>query len=189
LNNFIFIWIPKCAGTSFVRALQSVYPNFKIDYNKKEKLSFGTHGHVKIDCIYKKQELINKRLLCISRNPYDRMVSLFFYLKKRKLHNFNDFDKFCEFVCTNKIPEVGNFNVKGLSQCNPQFEWVKGIDNVEIFKFEDLKALFDDFGLKLIHLNKTDRSKYLDYFKNKRTIELVNSKYSKDFEYFNYKKM
>jgi hypothetical protein len=82
--------------------------------------------------------------------------------------------------------------VKGLSQCNPQIEWVKGIKMDFIGRFENLQ---DDFNIiarklgideiELPHLRKSQRKSFEDYY-CKESLKIINRLYKQDFDVFGY---
>lgn len=184
MNNKMFIWIPKTSGTSLYRAMSEKDPTFLKCLDVK-KIPNGTHGHVKINCVYSEQELENFYIFTIVRNPYSRTVSLYEYLKK-----LNIIDKITFLDFTNKIksvPPIGPYNRIGLSQCNPQSDWLFGIKKVQIFYFENLSPLYDELGLKKQYvLNKSVSGDYREYYCTKSKINVDNF-YSIDFENFSYK--
>ena len=121
---------------------------------------FSTFGHISLSDLLQKK-LIKRsyyndaKTFCISRNPYDRFVSLFHYSKK--VHRVPQDMSMAEFVERIKsgVPPIGLYNVKQLSQCNPQVDWLKNIRIDKIFKFEDI---IDDIGqiLDFLNLDKDD---------------------------------
>ena len=61
---------------------------------------------------------------CVVRNPYHRIVSLFNYFKDIKIIDRNiDFEHFLDDVYL-KRPPIGIYNHLGMSQSNPQVNWI-----------------------------------------------------------------
>lgn len=200
--KILFVWIPKNAGTSFFEALQ-VSINMKVFLKVKDiKRSFTnggsvTFGHIGVahlldekiisDGYYKKSFVF-----CICRNPYDRFVSLYHYLKKQNRIP-SDYDKLDLMNAIVKgIPPVGLYNFEGISQCNPQVDWIAGIKIDRILRFEDLSSdahsLSQELGfeIELPHVNQSeDRKKFYKEL-DKETIVLIQNFYKVDFERFNY---
>ena len=112
-----------------------------------------------------------------SRNPYQRLISAYFYLNPEK--SYNNFIDFCK----DKLPKY-NFDLsfhKDYIHYYPQYLFVCD-DTFKIFinvnKLEDLQ--YEGFNLTKYDL-------FLYY--NNETLKIVNDIYSKDFELFGYKKI
>ena len=190
MDNLIYIWIPKNGGTSFVKSMMKKHPNFKKDLNARSKFSFGTYGHCDIKQIFQKDELLNLKKICVCRNPYDRFVSLYHYSLKRGFVNKNiDFYNFAKKVCIDKIEDIGRYNKKGLSYCNPQHFWISEIEDVKVYRMEKIDRLFHDFNIKNIKVNATKHKPYMYYYKDKAIVKMINNFYNYDFEKFGYKKI
>ncbi len=202
-DNVIFIWIPKTAGTSLTASINQIIP--VQEYLKVEDIKhnfpntgFSTFGHISLRALldYKlvsKKYYNNSKTFCISRNPYDRFISLYHYSKK--VNRIPDELTIDEFVTQikNGIPNIGLYNVKGLSQCHPQITWIKDIRIDNVFKFEDItnnsQSIYDYLGIKpaeMTHLNKSSARKSFTEELQKEHIEFVNSYYKADFDYFGY---
>lgn len=83
-HKLIFIHIPKCAGRSVSDAFNQRFDHFTLGHYKREYLS----------CY------MNYTTFTIVRNPYDRLVSLFHYIREHRRHvdepifcGFGDFKK------------------------------------------------------------------------------------------------
>lgn len=206
INDSIFIWIPKTAGTSFYESYNKsghfqLYlkpDDVKSDFFNKGMVTFG---HISL------VELISKGYIsdrfqknafkfCIVRNPYDRFVSLFHYLKSQnRIEQDFSYHDFAELV-KNELDPVGLYNFKGISQANPQVEWIKGFDDVHILHFEKLNEVLPFISKKLgreqpafEHENKsTNRRK--DFYEelDENVLKFVREFYSEDFERFGYEK-
>ena len=178
-HKTIFIHIPKNAGTSI-------------------ETYFGWQKHVKGSQVAAKHDTIHQikhkfpneynsyKKFAIIRNPYDRMVSWYFYLNKiaenRPLPKYR-FD----FKYWLKNPMSLFFDPK--EYLNPQHTWID--DTVSIVKFENLNEELDDFFKEKINLpiiNKSSHDHYLEYY-DKKSLDVVYEKYKKDFEKYNYKKL
>ena len=91
---------------------------------------------------------------------------------------------------------VGLYNVRGLSTCNPQVEWLRGPDGkleVDFLgRFEslskDLAVVYDRLGVdvQLPHLNAEKHGHYRDVYDDV-SRELVEEAYREDIEAFDYK--
>ena len=157
-HKTIFVHIPKNAGTSietyFANGSVRIQPNKHADIHEIKRKFKNSYNN------YKKFTII--------RNPYDKMVSWYFYLKDpSKFWHAND----------------------PVSYLKPQFEWVD--DTVEIIKFENINKELNNFFGEIISLpitNKSNRDHYLEYY-NKESLNMVYERYKEDFEKFNYKKL
>jgi hypothetical protein len=182
-SNYIFFHIPKCGGTSF----SEILPN-------KEKVRLIDHTHLNYrdtkKVFYENNELewfMQSKKIAIVRNPFDRAVSLYKYIKKHTDHHLHlrlinhDFTQFCYW-----LKNIGDDSI------TTSFEHLKNnkelIDSeINIFKLEtindELERLSDLLGIKvnkIPYINKTN----FDY---NRTIEsdlLIKDFFEKDFELF-----
>ena len=206
----IFIWIPKTAGTSISDffniekiILKNQYNNLG-EINNENKFnikdgSFVTFGHANIKKINSNINFQKDKFITIVRNPYFRLLSLYSYHNKskdfkyiKKYKNINEW--ILNEINSNSIPAPGSYNVNYTSQAAPMVDWLDGIDNLKIYKFENLEYLLDDLKEKYPHkkklnfLNKSDNNNDLNKF-NKESIIRINNYYFKDFEKYKYKKI
>ena len=183
--DLYFIHIPKNAGTSF----------------QKEFCSLQS-GHISIKQIHPQY---HDKTICIVRNPYDRIVSLYNYIKmeksywhssdnttpeqKHELYDYchsHSFEEFVKDLCINKI-----FDDK--VHFLPQTYWVttfKNIIHTKIIKFENLNKDLSKILNKEVSLIKINSSNTIDY-ESLYTNELKNliyEQYKQDFISFNYNK-
>ena len=171
----IFVHIPKNAGTSiekyFGNGSVRIQPNKHADINEIKTKFKNSYNN------YKKFTII--------RNPYDKMVSWYFYLKRNLGENYNviEFNKWI------KDPSKFWHADDPISYLKHQHEWID--DTVKIIKFENLnKELSIFFNEKIILpiTNKSNRDDYLSYY-NKKSLDIVYKKYKEDFKKYNYKKL
>jgi len=198
----LFIWIPKNAGTSIYEGLQNslgMKRFLTIEEAKKDFTNNGlvTFGHINVRDLLNESIILEKFYnkafkFCVSRNPFDRFVSLLHYLKKhnRIPLNYKSIDLINDII--NGIPPVGLYNFKGISQCNRQVDWIHNIELDEVLRFESindgitrLNSLFGK-NIGLHHKNKspnrnTDISELDD-----KSIQLIQEYYEPDFLKFNY---
>ena len=135
---------------------------------------------------------------CFVRNPWDRLVSLFFYLKQNRhqaVRHYEDFSAFCLDLETVNIPPVGSYNSKGLSQARPQLDWLVD-DAGELFvdfagRYEsldrDVKHICQVLGItgELVQSNCSKHRPYQEYY-DARTRNIVAKTYRTDIEKFGY---
>ena len=171
----ICVHIPKNAGT----AIETLFGNssFKIQPDK----------HANIHEIKKHFPEVYKsyRKFTIIRNPYDKMVSWYFYLKK----NLGEHFKVLEFNEWIKNPLKFWHADDPIRFLDSQHTWVD--DTVALIKYENLHKELNQFFGEEINLpvtNKSNRNHFLEYY-NKNSLDTIYERYKEDFEKFNYKKL
>jgi len=184
-HKCIFIHIPKTAGVS-------IYKVFGTGRKQQNHATLEEY----MGWQYRKKR--NYFKFCFVRNPWDRFLSTYFYLKKggrggrgdvRDAKILNQFENFQEFV--------GNFDkIKNDSSDRhfyEQFFWMDGgidfIGKFENFQ-EDFNTVCDKIGIpqkELPHKNKSNSNHkhYTEYYDDE-TRDIVAEKYAKDIEYLGY---
>ena len=186
----IFIHVPKVAGSSIERVI----------YQTDKWLV----GHVKASDYTKfdKDKFDSYFSFGFVRNPYDRVVSAYHYLKNDspdpcdikwgRLHINNL--TFEEFILSLQDEE---FKEEILSKNHFSFQYKYLCDkNMNIFvnfigKFEkldnDFKKILNILRRKdsLVHINKSKHLNYRDYY-NSQTYKIIREIYRDDFEIFDY---
>ena len=201
--NFIFIWIPKNAGSTIYKHLRNEFGCKKIKKIEKIKnMQPGpyTFGHISVTELinngYVDTKIIdNCKYICFVRNPYSRTVSLYNYFRKVKLiPNEMSFKTFLILLRDDFVRPIGLYNSSSLSQANQQCKWIEGVNIDFIGRQEnltsDLNKLYRCFGSdrqdsSIEHLNKSTHDKYMSYY-TKYEINIVNEIYEEDFLKFNY---
>jgi len=205
-KDAVFIWIPRTAGTSTYSVLaRHGCPNLKrLDkaryrFPQRGLVTFGHMDYVGLVESGVVSRSSHKRAFkfCFVRNPFDRTVSLFWYLKKMgDLHEKLSFDLFCRMISEGAYDRIGPFNVNGLSQCNPQLKWILDSNGEPIVDFigrferldEDFKKVAEVLGIDatLPVMNQTRHNKpYEDYY-TAETRRLIEQAYREDLEFLNY---
>lgn len=193
-HKCIFIHIPKCAGSSVEKSLMGKQ-YVKWDEHNKIWVQHATAQQVKkLYC----QDYEDYFSFAFVRNPWDRAVSDYFWIKK----DLKIKDTFKNFLLLEN-----NFNTPKLSYPHlnsfgrgdhvlAQSDFILNSRGEQIVnfigKFENLQQDFnivcDKIGIpkqRLPHKNKGDHKHYTEYYNNE-TCEIVAEKYKKDVEYFNY---
>ena len=172
--DITFFHMPKNAGTSIENWLES---NLDADVYLEDlrhaspislKPMFGDFGWS----------------FCCVRNPWDRMVSWYNFFKGQdKIHTcFNDWLKACF--------DPSQHTAKYIKPINEQMRFVRNVDYIIRYEnlVEDFKVVqektncFEPIG----HHNKSNRTKYLDYYDNKTYIKLIEEHFAEEIEYFGY---
>lgn len=181
----IFIHIPKTAGTSL--------------YNL---IGYTGIGHVPYDWYETRDRDKFKRYFKFAfvRNPWDRLVSAFLYLKRGGSNamdeqwgksNLGDYDTFEDFVKN----WVTDDNVERYFHFIPQYRFIYDQELVLkvdfVGRFENIQADFDVVANKLgiaerlPYVNKSQRKAYQTYYTDE-TRDIVSRVYRQDLELFNY---
>ena len=205
--DVVFLWIPKTAGTSLFTWLEAEMKMIRLNRKLKYQKSFQNRGAVTFghyDYVGLMEEGIVSAdfdarafKFCVVRDPWDRIASLYFYSLRNKVYD----GEFIEFLSEihRGIPPVGLYNVRGLSQSNPQVDWITDRDGRiiadELYRMEnlaeaeaDLRGRFNLGGEGIGHANKTsrDRSKHELFHTHDEIIPMVKEVYARDFEVLGY---
>ncbi|EAK9944556.1 alpha-2,3-sialyltransferase [Campylobacter lari] len=187
----IFIHVPKVAGSSIERVI----------YQTDRWLV----GHVKASDYVKldRNKFENYFSFGFVRNPYDRMVSAYHYLRsgggnlvdetwaKENIYKYNSFEEFVLNLQNN------DEQIKILSWMHfvPQYKYLCDNDKNILVNFigkfekldEDFKKILNILKRKdsLVHVNKSKHRDYKDYY-NYETYKIIREIYKNDFEIFDY---
>ena len=183
--KYIFIHVPKCAGTSIEKYLLnlegikrperlSLLPqNIQNQYH----LDSGIKGHAfheEFDITFREKYFS----FTFVRNPFDKVASEYNWDPQFKNISF------LEFLKTPK-----NWNIRHV---NKQVEFIdKHIDFIGRFENlqEDFETVCDIIEIprqELPHKNKSKHKHYTEYYDDE-TKQIVAEQYAKDIEYFGYK--
>jgi hypothetical protein len=184
----IFIHTPKCAGVSVAQAL---YGNL-------------AGGHTTLNeyiRIFEPKNILSYFKFSIVRNPWDRLVSAYFFLKgggwgtldnelfTRELSGFKDFNDFVQRWLCKENAMISHQVFK------PQNHFI--LDKYEIVeldyigRFEDLensfKAITKSLKIEssLVFANQSKHNVYRDYY-NEKSKRIVSKVYEKDIDYLKY---
>jgi hypothetical protein len=184
-SESIFIHVPKCAGTSISNAL---YPGTTIGH--RPAIWFQTRFP---------EEYNNYFTYSFTRNPWDRLVSAYTYLRSQEntrqdgewakmLNRYDSFEKFVlDWVCAENISKKIHFCSQHLYICD-------NFGSVSLDYVGKLESLNDDFahvaeqlGVKgeLKNINRSRSDDYRSYY-NDKTIGHVASVYQRDIQLFGY---
>tara|TARA_B000000475_G_scaffold259178_1_gene241859 strand:- start:353 stop:961 length:609 start_codon:yes stop_codon:yes gene_type:complete len=181
-NSIIFIHIPKTAGFTIGKCLRK---------NGSLKNGYGFSHKIARNII--KPEHKNCIVMCVVRNPYDRLYSIYeFYRKKR--NDINVDVTFEDFIL--------NFE-KDYYLKKPQFDTCYNfisdktgkIMATDIIKFENLNLEYDNFCKKYNIVNNLIKDNVNELKNNNICFDtlystemqtIVNKIFQKDFEFFDY---
>ena len=195
----VFIWIPRTAGTSVYSCLNA--PKLKnlckVTYHFAGN-GIVTFGHMDYAQLVEAGYIPTRfdesaYKFAFVRNPYDRAVSLYFWMKRRRRPSARgSFLTFCRRLIQDGCEPIGLYNVAGLSQCNPQVRWVENVRMDFIGRLEsirpDVQAVLADLGLQDVPLPKLNRTNHADYrqYYCTESKQIVEDFYREDFYAFDY---
>lgn len=175
----VFVHVPKTGGMSVRHACDVVsYEHEPCHRLAGSELSFG-----------------------FVRNPWDRMVSLFYFLTRvypnKNPHEGQKRLRSIGFKCwlLNAVPENGGFPVtlpEGQKlQTTSQMWWLDGCDRIGRFENleTDLREIGRDLGFyvrDLPHMNRSPRGNYRRYYDDE-TQAFVAKHFAHEIEQFGYK--
>lgn len=211
-KNLIYIHIPKTGGSSIRNSLNK---NYKLIYNSNfenfEKMGFKNYSekfenynfpifsfkdHLPYQLIKRADYHKDKFKFTITRNPFSRIVSLYFECIANKLHleglkikKTILFDDFVDIICKKSywftIPMTDYIGSKNLND----IDFIGRFENFD----DDLIKLRKYLKISIKHHNYNNSVKsifkfsdYRTYFKNKENIDKVYKLYKDDFDNFNY---
>ena len=184
----IFVHIPKTAGISLNQAL---FKNMG-----------GSHRSIKNYMRYFSNTEFRKYYkFCFVRNPWDRLASSYFFLKKGGM-NKGDYEwakkqlSSCESFEDFVLNYLQNESVLSYVHFIPQYKFISYFDRIsvdKVYKFEDMQTAIEDvqdklsISLVLEHRNKSDKGQgYREYY-SELTRDVVAEIYKQDIALFNYK--
>ena len=171
-QKYIFIHIPKNAGKYKRNEIKKKFQIIKSFWGVQKNFDFAHVPYIKIEKYVDNIEeyYIHSYL----RNPYDRIISAFFYKNKNK--NMKDFQNFCKNQLLSISFNFYNYNAKYIHYY-PQYLF-----------------LYDDDFQSSVHVKKIEDvenpKKYIlsEYFDDE-CLQNINRIYEKDFELFGYQKI
>lgn len=183
----IFVHIPKCAGVSMCRTL------------------FGglAGGHTTLEeylTIFEPRHIRNYFKFTVVRNPWDRVVSSYFFLKsggfneKDRLWSAKELSDFSSFDCFVR-KWLNRTNIWKWAHFNPQYFYMLDkrekvhLDFVGFFENidDDFSHINQRLGLNrtLTRMNKGEHRSYMDYY-DTDTRKIVADVYAEDISMLGY---
>lgn len=196
-HKFIYFKAPKVAGTSTEYFLEnfcgdddlvtSIVPVESLTHTPRNVIQ-GLKRHTSPNDLFTNYSnhfqldvIKNYRLVCGTRNSWDRVVSSFCMGQKRRSTDFN----FKDWLLTLHKPRcIYNFSL--VNNCCLITDWL----NQESLE-KDLRAFCDSLNIchsntKLICAKKYNNKHYTEYYDDE-TRDFVAKKYAIDIEFFGYK--
>jgi hypothetical protein len=187
-KKFVFLHIPKNAGTSIERALEEFSDVPRQQWQ-------GQSGSYKINYQHAMLSELKVPSTCFVfafvRNPWDRMVSYYHHLIRMKLFTRERiaFSSFVRIWCKYKrLPIKSLHPARHFMQ--PQVIWTESADFVGRFETlsQDFNIVCERLGIQDRHLpviNASDHTPYVEHY-SKSTQAMIGSYYSRDIEKFSY---
>jgi hypothetical protein len=197
--KFAFVKLSKSASTTITKALTRVCPN--TSYEK-------TLPHHILDLTSDDSAAYYN--FSTARNPYDRLVSRYFYARDKAPIHKSQFKNltFKDFVVgghestpmnTSWVPKTAPHLKKLLNRVgffDNQIEWIQDNQGKTMVNFiikvenlqQDFNMVCDKIGIphtKLPHKNRSNHKPYAEYYDDE-TRQIVSEKYARDIEYFGY---
>jgi len=197
-NKYLFVHIPKCAGSSITYSLSGKH-FAKYDEKRKLYVQHATAKELK-DFYFNEKEWKSLFKFAIVRNPFERVVSSYNFLctamkMPKNKPTFKDFvykkNVFGKLLDPNAPDKRGNFYHHSRPMVKYLFEEGELLVDF-IGRFENLE---DDWKYiskrikkdkKLIHSNKISHPHYIDYY-DEQLKNKVAEEYKEDLEVFGYK--
>jgi len=210
--NFIFIHLPKNAGTSIesallpytvdgisgriIRQLNGRKRNY---FNSVLRKIFPKTNPQRYSIHISPRELVkilgydtfkSYFSFIIVRNPWDKLVSEYKYALKSKSHynhtlvkKLSGFDEFVELRCIKRKGVRSQKTYMSSEDGEILIDYIGRFENLD----KDFGIICSKIGIKtsLPRLNISNKKSYIDYY-NSETRNLVRETYREDIEFFNY---
>jgi hypothetical protein len=202
--NALFIWIPKTGGTStFAMLRQCGFVKLKSVRDVERYFAARgrvTFGHMSVPALMDRglvdQDFVASAFkFAVVRHPYSRAVSCFNHLNKRRYFagwvRAPSFGEFLTMIHSGFLERIGAHNNVGMAFCNPQADWLRGLDLDLVLKLESLHseiaALSEALGCDALTLGHANRSVGMTVDDlNSSDRLLIQEIYREDFERFGY---
>lgn len=190
-NDLMFFHIPKTGGTSFAAFLKKEL--FKYNGHKKHKVINLENYHEPLANKIKavgEEAFYNSTVIAIVRNPYDVVVSLYFWYKRKYKEKHSDLKTYphVKKIAKMSFDDYIDWYVENYSNFK-EYLLVddKLPDNVRLLRLEHLeedakKLLIDELGIDIkvkipVFEGTTSKHKEALYYFNDSTLEKINNKF------------
>jgi len=194
-KEFIFIHIPKTSGNSLSVYLKPHVINGSKIIRRNSKM--GKSQGIDIICEKYRCDIKHKSIIyykkiypseynkyfkfTIVRNPYDRLISLYFWTRPNGEFTKENFSVFLK----KNIKSQVSFIMDNGSIC---MDFICKFENIE----DDIKKVMNILSIqytdKYPHINSSRHKHYMDYYDDD-LINIVNNKFSDDFNMLGYDKV
>ena len=179
-NKFMFYHIPKTAGTS----LHTVLKRYAVGPHVNEPHLTRVRSHVGVEPTWDKYKGSEYFSFAIVRNPYDRMFSLYNFLKRRRIIK-ETLEEFIKNIGTKEPSQFKLLNYNGVVPLS----FVGKFENLE----EDFNFIADKIKIKERYKDLPKLFKAVNNGNYKEQINnelkaIIDEKHHDDFINFNYKK-
>ena len=209
-KKVIFIHIPKTGGESIKLSMSNYIDEVKfyeksinfllnklINKNKSKKkvylprhLFLDRHSQLKDYENFLGSRISEYFIFSFVRNPYDRVVSNFFFIKQKKGHpkhqQYKDwsFNEYIENVIANASEVDTQCKYLQNNKGEINLDFLGKIENFEsdIMKLSEILKT----NLSINNINKSERDEFIKYYTNDN-IQIINEKFKKDFVKLGYK--
>lgn len=220
-DKVIFVHIPKCGGSSIYISLKKrgLRPKDFYAHNESRRRRISFHATMRdianINAKAYKRNWKHFNKFALTRNPWDRLVSTFYWLQKRSVESDQEFARFKvlhNYTFNEWVEQSFSKKRHVCDCCYKQFElltnrpklgqWNHLIDKnnklvlpkENIYDINDIEKLYVrleellDTKLERLHINSCNRSDaHYSTFYNDTTRKIVEKYYHKDIETFGYK--
>ena len=171
--NITFFHLPKNAGSSIAQWLATNINGEEYDnelrhmHPEELKYLFDDFGWS----------------FCCVRNPWDRMVSLYNFYKKQKKITIS-FEEYMDYIVN------GEWSKKYVKPISTQYHTIIHTDYIIRYEnlIEDFKVIQNKLycNAPLRHLNKSEHTKYTDYYTKDEYINWIGERYSDEITMLDY---
>ena len=199
-KKYLFVHINKSGGGIITKNMET---------NGNVELTGYHRSLSKMISLIPKEKHNQLYIFTVVRNPWDRMISLYFYYKDKNYHSEffsgdpeidNDFNKWIKYIYSDKFDKTRiHSDVNVFTNCfSNQLNWLKDKnENImrinKILKFENMKSELNDFLKTKLQLKNiidekvhpTNHDHYSKYY-NEESKELVRLNYKEDIDFFGY---
>lgn len=181
-KTHVFIHIPKNGGSSLIDSLQDYNPYLKKKKRRPNKRFVGHLTYLETKALFRPKESLS--FFCITRNPWERAVSLFHYLKQFKDHHNEQklleyleagmsFEEFLVYINQNKGRETrGQFTYMCDETGNLAIDDVLDLSTIQ----KDLDEFLKKNNCPAVNLgrkNASEHAHYTEYYTRDESIRLV----------------
>ena len=199
MKNVTFVRIPKNASTSIYHFLgdTNVIRNERLCANNPKYLNIFEPSHCTLSDAVSLlgDDLIRNPILAVVRNPYDRLVSMFFFARKYDIGsiydiNTDDFDMFAsQFYEYSSDPNFFHATTQkqyiAHSGCEPQVCRFERLED-DIKDFIENNGMADSLNMREFpRLNGTTHRDFRDYYSG-TSRSIVEKMWGDDLECFSY---